>query len=739
MTRSQAGADASGRPELWGGIECTLNRVGERYLDQFRLQGHDRRPEDLDRIAALGIRTLRYPVHWERVEPGHSGQDNWSFSDERLGRIRALGMTPIAGLLHHGSGPRWKGLLDPDFPEHAARFALRVARRYPWVEAYTPVNEPLTTARFSGLYGHWHPHGRDDRSFVRALMNQCLAVALCMRAIRTLNPAARLVQTEDLGKAHAAEGLGYQADFENERRWLSYDLLCGRVDRGHPLWDYLLASGAGERELQALSDAPCVPDIFGFNYYVTSERWLDPRLEMYPGLAPGGNGRQVYLDLEAVRVPAAAPLGPAGLLREAWERYRKPMAITEAHLGCSREEQMRWLREIWEAACQVRREGVDLRAVTQWSLFGSCDWNSLVTREQGHYEPGAFDVRGPEPRPTALAGMAALFARGREPDDPVSHGPGWWRRPGRFLGTEKDADADAEMKAAVAGRPLLIAGAGGTLGRALARLCDRRGIAYVALGRSGLDIADPASVRAALREVRPWGLINAAGFVRVDDAEEEAALCRRENTLGPALLAEACAASEIRFATFSSDLVFDGRAARPYLESDPVGPLGVYGRSKADAERLVAANYPGALIIRTSAFFGPWDRHNFLWDFRNRLLRGENVGVSADTWVSPTCVPELIDAALDLFLDGEKGIWHVANSGAASWADLARAVARLLGTGSEKVSALPTAQMTWKAPRPRMSALASQRGRLLGPWQDALERCLRQWARSEEPIADLVI
>jgi len=112
--RTGSGASAiAGRPEIWGGIECTLNRVGERYLDQFRLQGHDRRPEDIDRIAGLGIRTLRYPVHWERVEPLHPDQEEWFFCDERLGRIRALGLAPIVGLLHHGSGPRWTGLLDP--------------------------------------------------------------------------------------------------------------------------------------------------------------------------------------------------------------------------------------------------------------------------------------------------------------------------------------------------------------------------------------------------------------------------------------------------------------------------------------------------------------------------------------------------------------------------------------------------------------------------------------------------
>jgi len=273
----------------------------------------------------------------------------------------------------------------------------------------------------------------------------------------------------------------------------------------------------------------------------------------------------------------------------------------------------------------------------------------------------------------------------------------------------------------------------------MARLCARRGIPCAALARAGMDIADPGSVRAALDQLKPWGVINAAGFVRVDQAEDDAERCRRENTYGAALLAEACAERGARFATFSSDLVFDGKAGRPYRESDPVGPLGVYGRSKAEAERLVASIHPEALVIRTSAFFGPWDRYNFLWDFLNRLRLGGAVIATEDSVVSPTSIPEMADAALDLFLDGENGIWHLANAGAASWAGLARTVAAYLHLGPEKVLARPTEEIGWKAPRPRISALASERGRLLGPWEEALEKCLRRLAACEQPVPDLVI
>src|SRR5215218_9741125 len=102
-----------------------------------------------------------------------------------------VGVRPIAGLVHYVSAPRHTCLSDPAFPEKLASYARAVAERYPWVEDYTPVNEPLTTARFSGLYGHWYPHGRDGRTFARALLNQLRGVVLAMRAVREVSPAAR--------------------------------------------------------------------------------------------------------------------------------------------------------------------------------------------------------------------------------------------------------------------------------------------------------------------------------------------------------------------------------------------------------------------------------------------------------------------------------------------------------------------------------------------------------------------
>ena len=223
-----------------------------------------------------------------------------------------------------------------------AEYASAFARRYPWVTHYSPINEPLTTARFSGLYGHWYPHGRDGLTFARCLLAQCRAIQLAMQAIRRVNPEALLVQTEDLGKTYSTPRMAYQAEFENERRWLTFDLLCGRVDRGHRMWQFLRWLGVAEDALTPFLEAPCPPDIVGIDYYVTGERFLDECLDRYPPWTWGGNGRDRYADVEAVRVCPEGIAGPAALLREAWARYGRPLAITETHLGCTSDEQMRW-------------------------------------------------------------------------------------------------------------------------------------------------------------------------------------------------------------------------------------------------------------------------------------------------------------------------------------------------------------------------------------------------------------
>jgi dTDP-4-dehydrorhamnose reductase len=704
--------------------------VGDVYFDQLERSGHDARIEDLAQLAATGVRALRYPVLWERTAPDGVARADWRWADERLERLRALGIRPIVGLVHHGSGPRHTSLLDADFAAKLAEYAGAVAARYPWVDAYTPVNEPLTTARFSGLYGHWYPHGRDDLTFARALINQCRAVVLSMRAIRAVNPAAQLVQTDDLGKTHSTRMLRYQADFENERRWLTFDLLCGRVDATHPLWGYFRAAGISADELAWFTHNVCPPDIIGLNYYVTSERFLDERLERYPLHTHGGNRRHIYADVEAVRVLAEGLTGPRRLLHEAWARYGLPLAVTEAHLGCTREEQMRWFKQVWDVACGLRSEGVDMRAVTAWAMLGIFDWDHVVTCANGYYEPGVFDLRAPRPRPTALAPMLRALADGTNYQHPVLAAPGWWQRLDRLLYLPQHerplaatpAQQVARPATGQAPRPLLITGATGTLGYAFGQLCHTRGLPYHLLTRRQLEITDSAAIEAALVEFKPWAVVNTAGYVRVDDAEREPDACRRANADGPALLAAACARHDAALLTFSSDLVFDGLKQAPYVEGDAVCPLNVYGATKAEAEQRVLAALPTALVIRTSAFFGPWDEYNFITVLLETLAAGRPFLAASDAVVSPTYVPDLVNASLDLLIDGECGIWHLANQGALTWAELARQAAERAQLNKGLIKARPTASLSLAAARPRYSVLGSERGTLLPPLVNAIER-----------------
>jgi dTDP-4-dehydrorhamnose reductase len=709
--------------ELWGGVECTVNRIGNDFIDQVRLSGHEDRIDDLDRFAALGVTALRYPVLWERTAPNGPASADWRWADARLERMRALGIRPIVGLLHHGSGPSSTSLVDPDFPERLAEFAQAVAERYPWVRDYTPVNEPLTTARFSCLYGHWYPHLRSDRAFAQAMLGQIRGIVLSMRAIRAVNPDARLIQTEDLARTHASPLLAYQAAFENDRRWLTFDLLTGRLDPASRMWRHLRDLGIRTRELEWFQQNAVAPDLLGLNHYLGSERFLDHRTRLYPGVPVGGNGRHRYVDVPAVRVQGSAD-GPAMLFREAWERYRIPLAITEAHNGCTREEQVRWFVEIWKTADQLRREAVDIRAVTAWALLGSFDWDSLVTAPRGHYEAGAFDVRAPVPRPTLLAPVLAALAGGETPTHPVLASAGWWRRPSRFIHPPMNLrtdDAEAGLRGGSAS-PLLVLGAAGTLGNAFRRMAELRGLPLVALGRGELDIADPARVRGALEAHAPWAIVNAAGYVRVDEAESDAERCRRENTVGALVLADAAAAAGIPLLSFSSDLVFDGAKGAPYVESDATRPLNVYGASKALAEEGMLARHPAALVVRTSAFFGPWDPWNFVTSTLRRLGEGRRVPVLSDVTISATYVPDLVNASLDLLLDGESGLWHLSHAEPVTWLELGVRAGEIAGIDPAGLEPTRLDEMALRAPRPRYSALDSERGRLLPALEDALRR-----------------
>lgn len=426
MPEARVPARQEARLHVWGGIECSHVRIGDGIRDQLAESGHRGRMGDLDLVAGLGLKRLRHSVIWPSVMA--RGRADFRWHDRRFARMRALGITPIAGLLHHGWGPDGLTPLDEGFTPAFAAFAGAVARRYDWVEDFTPVNEPVTTARFSALYGLWHPHLRDEGAFLRLTFGAVEATVAAMRAIRAVTPAARLIQTEDVGRVFSVPRLAHQAEYENARRFLGFDLLCGRVGRDHPFHARLRAAGVAERRIAALADAPCSPDIIGIDHYLTSDRYLDDDADRHPHVIAGGNGRDRYVDVAAAHEDHLA--GKTGILprlREVHGRYRLPVAITENHNGCTREEQLRWLMEAWDAAKAARAEGVEVVAVTGWALMGALDWNSLLCERNGFYESGAFDLRASPPRLTAVGRALAQLARTGRYDHPVLEASGWWR------------------------------------------------------------------------------------------------------------------------------------------------------------------------------------------------------------------------------------------------------------------------------------------------------------------------
>lgn len=712
-------------PEIWGGIESTINRIHNNYNDQLTYAGHYDRKNDIDLIAGLGIKKLRYPVLWEKHQPKKDSVIEWTWIEKQLLSIREKNIDVIAGLVHHGSGPSFTSLADKNFPAHLAEYAGKVAEKFPWINYYTPVNEPLTTARFSGLYGIWYPHRNNAKAFLQMLLNQLKAIVLSMKEIRKINPNAQLIQTEDLGKTYSTKNLKYQADFENERRWLTYDLLCGRVTKDHALWNYLQWLEIPEADLNFFIENNCTPNIFGFNHYLTSERFLDERIHLYPQHTHGGNGHHCYADVEAVRVELEEETGIEILLKEAWNRYRQPMAVTEIHLHCHREEQLRWFKYIWETTKKLRTENIDIKAITSWALLGSYGWNKLLTQPKGNYEPGAFDVQRGHLRPTALVSLIKQAARENKCHHHVTDESGWWQRSTRFIYQASLEQMRMKEKSA---SPILIIGKNGTLGKAFAKICEDRYLSYRLLSRQDCDISDLSSIEKIISHHKPWAIINAAGFVRVDDAEKEWENCFRDNTNGPHNLAIACTKYGVKLVSFSSDLVFDGKKNTAYVEDDPVNPINIYGKSKAKSEELVLKENPSSLIIRTSAFFGPWDEYNFIYNVRKSLSQYEPITVAKDIFISPTYVPHLVHATLDILIDDEKGIWHLTNVGAITWADLAYETAGQFKLNKKLINAQAANEINFIASRPLNSVLSSNKGLLL----PTLEESLKQYFEEEK-------
>lgn len=267
----------------------------------------------------------------------------------------------------------------------------------------------------------------------------------------------------------------------------------------------------------------------------------------------------------------------------------------------------------------------------------------------------------------------------------------------------------------------LVVGAGGQLGTHLMRLL---GPCATGLGRAELDVTVPSSVRAALDSVRPDVVINAAGYTAVDAAEHEEDRAYAVNATAVGTLADACSGVGARLIHVSTDYVFDGNASRPYEVSDEPGPQTCYGRTKLAGERLALA--AGATVVRTAWVYGG-PGPNFVDTMLGLAATRPSVDVVDDQIGSPTWVRDL--AAALIAVPDEAGLVHFANSGTASWYELARAVFSLAGHDPSRVRPVSSEAFVRPARRPPWSVLSTSSWTALGmptprPWIDALRECL---------------
>jgi dTDP-4-dehydrorhamnose reductase len=267
---------------------------------------------------------------------------------------------------------------------------------------------------------------------------------------------------------------------------------------------------------------------------------------------------------------------------------------------------------------------------------------------------------------------------------------------------------------------LLVTGAAGMLGRAVAGAAESAGHDVVGLARRDLDITDADAVRAAVDAAAPDAVVNCAAWTDVDGAEEHEDEATRLN--GTAAGHVAAAAPYV--VHVSSDYVFDGTATEPYTEDDPTGPATAYGRSKLAGEHAVAAAGDHA-IVRSAWLFGPHGR-NFVATMLRLAEDHDEVKVVADQVGCPTFTGHLGAALVEIAEQRLTGTLHVAGGGSCSWHELAQATFEEAGLAT---TALPvtTAEFPRPAPRPAWSVLRSTRpdAPVLPPWREGLSSYLR--------------
>ena len=350
-----------------GGIEDTCvyppAASGMLSLDEYELTEHSLHwRSDLEAVRDMGGTSVRYGVNWPLVHTAPEAFD-WTVLDERFAFATAeLGLTVIADLVHYGT-PTWlvDSFADPGYPEAVARFAGEFAKRYRGiVDHITPLNEPLTTASFCGLRGVWPPALTGWDGWTTVMLGIVRGISGTIAAVREANPDAVIVHVEAASLYQTVE-----SDLEDHASQLAAlgmlptDLLLGRVDPSHELYEWLLENGADPLQLASLRFSVPTIDLLGVNYY--------------PDLSP-----RTLTHSNGVVSQVATNLGEAGLalsLKRFADRYSLPLLITETSIEGDDETRTRWLDNSAHRVSELRADGMDLRGYTWWPVMDFVDWS----------------------------------------------------------------------------------------------------------------------------------------------------------------------------------------------------------------------------------------------------------------------------------------------------------------------------------------------------------------------------
>jgi beta-glucosidase/6-phospho-beta-glucosidase/beta-galactosidase len=359
------------------GIENSIPKIkgGRVRVDQMESCGHYRHwRKDFDLVEELGLRFLRYgpPIHTTLIAPD---KYDWEFADVTFAELRRRDIVPIVDLCHFGV-PDWLGdFQNPDFPEAFARYALAFAKRYPWVQLYTPVNEMFICAQFSAKYGWWNEQGTTDFTFVTALKHIVKANVRGMQEILKVRPDAIFIQSESSEYFHAENPAAIKpAEIENSKRFLSLDLNYGhRVDS--EMYEYLLDNGMTREEYHFfLGNSLHHHCILGNDYYWTNEHRV----------AADGASRA-----------SGEIFGYSEITRQYYARYRLPVMHTETNIaeGPNGDEAVNWLWKEWANVLRVRNSGVPTVGFTWYSLTDQVDWDTGLREDNGRVHPvGLYDL-----------------------------------------------------------------------------------------------------------------------------------------------------------------------------------------------------------------------------------------------------------------------------------------------------------------------------------------------------------